>query len=318
MPGASDSKRALDRERDQITHEVGVTPESDPFKRRYELRGQLWSGLWISGWLALDRSLDRQVVVNIADIPAHNDRLLPTARCRASLRHANLIPVYDVGLTGDGRQYYTEPYVKVRGLDQLLCDPEPGGPAVTFVRLLNILLDVCKAVAFLHANGLLHLLLHPGDVLVSQRLDEVFVVRGNSACPPGVSAKELDATLKPGRSLTCPGYTAPEQVNPPRSGKPGISSDVYGLGGILYETLYGHPPNMEDSRSVREIFASIINRKGPPEPRAFHERAAHYPKLARRLQPVCLKALEFNPAKRHPNVEAFVEAIERVAWEPTE
>jgi hypothetical protein len=28
--------------------------------------------------------------------------------------------------------------------------------------------------------------------------------------------------------------------------------------------------------------------------------------------------LEFDPAKRHPNVDAFVEAIERVVWEPTE
>jgi len=288
-------------------------PGGDTFEQRYEVRGRLWLDGPNSGQLAFDRRLVREVVVNIPYRPVDNDRLIQTARLRARLRHANLIPVYDIGMTGDGRPFYTEPFINVRDLEQLLRDPEPGASSIPFVRLLHVFLDACKAIAFLHANELLHLLLQPGDILVTERLDEVFVVNGHAAFPPGTPALELADVEKTG-TITVSAYMAPEQADPTCLGRPGIAADIYGLGGILYTILYGHPPNGDGSRPFFEILHELMTRKGPIERRVFHPRAARSRKLAMRLKRVCSRALKFDPSKRQSSVESFVEEIERIVW----
>ena len=105
---------------------------------------------------------------------------------------------------------------------------------------------------------------------------------------------------------------APEQVNSTGLYKPAISSDIYGLGGILYAILHGQPPNSGGSRPAVRILDALVKRNGPPEPGAFHARTVRWPVLAAQLEQVCLKTLEFDPSNRHSSVEAFVEDIERV------
>src|ERR1700681_3451660 len=73
-----------------------VKPDS-PFGERYELRNQLWFDGPHGGWLALDQTLGREVVVNCSYRPEDDHRFLQRAQIRARLRHANLIPIYDLG-----------------------------------------------------------------------------------------------------------------------------------------------------------------------------------------------------------------------------
>jgi eukaryotic-like serine/threonine-protein kinase len=280
-----------------------------PFEQRYELRNQLWLDGPHGGWLALDRLLGRQVVVNLPYRSDDNQSFLQMAQLRARLCHANIVPLYDLGATKDGKPFFTEPYLKTTDLRWLL-DDEGKADDVALPRLVSYLLDVCKAVAFIHTSGFLHLELRPGNVLVLPEFQEVFVVCEHLSLPP-VGGKERCSEW-----AVCgvPAYMAPEQVYPERLGPTDALTDVYGLGGILFEFLYDNPPNGRRHSSVNESLTVLATRKGPPEPGTFGRRAARYRELAQKLEPICLRALEYDRTARTGSVSAFMKEVEQCAW----
>src|SRR5262249_24631275 len=105
-----------------------------------------------------------------------------------------------------------------------------------------------------------------------------------------------------------------EQIDPERLGAPDVLTDVYGLGGILFEILYENPPNARQGASAIEILKSLAARKGPPERGALGRRAARCRELAWKLEPVCLRALEYNPTARPVSVSTYVKEVEQCAW----
>jgi len=111
-----------------------------------------------------------------------------------------------------------------------------------------------------------------------------------------------------------PAYAAPEQVDPERLGAPDVLTDVHGLSGILFEILYDHPPNGRRHASVREFLTALAARKGPPRPGTLGTRAARCQELARKLEPVCLRALESDRTARQVSVPAFMREVEQCAW----
>jgi serine/threonine protein kinase len=208
----------------------------DCFGERYDLHRPLWSDGPHGGWLALDRTLGREVVVNFPYRPDDDYQFLQRAQIRAALRHANIIPLYELEETTDGRPFFSEPHIKATNIRTLLDgDNEPAG--VTLPRLVAYLLDGCKAVAFLHANGFLHLEMHPRNVLVVPASNEVFVVRGHPSLPPVCIDSDIGTK---GLMTGVPAYMAPEQVNQQELGTPDVLTDVYGLGGVLFEIHQGY------------------------------------------------------------------------------
>ncbi|MGH8702188.1 MAG: protein kinase domain-containing protein [Burkholderiales bacterium] len=183
---------------------------------------------------------------------------------------------------------------------------------MTLPRLVSYLLDVCKAVAFVHANGYLHLELHPGNVLVVPESQEVLVVCGHPSLPP--MRVEREGAWPKGNICGVPAYMAPEQVDPERLGAVDVRTDVYGLGGILFEILYDNPPNGRQRTSVIEIMTELAARKGPPGRGTLGTRAAGCRELARKLELVCLRALEYDRAARPVSVSAFMKEVEQCAW----
>jgi serine/threonine protein kinase len=285
-----------------------------PFEQRYDLRKQLWLDGPHGGWLALDRILGREVVVNLPYRPDDDQRFLQMAQIRARLRHAHLVPLYDLGETKDGKPFFTEPYLKATDIRRMRLDGDDKADDVTLPRLVSYLLDVCKAVAFVHANGFLHLDLHPGNVLVVQESQEVFVVCGHPSLPP-VHVDRVGVGAWPkGILWGVPGYMAPEQVDPERLGAADVLTDVYGLGGILFEILYDYPPNGRQATSPIEILTALAKRKGSPERGTFGRRAARCRDLARKLEPVCLRALEYARTARPVSAPAFMREVEQCGW----
>jgi hypothetical protein len=105
---------------------------------------------------------------------------------------------------------------------------------------------------------------------------------------------------------------APEQVDSRTLGEPDVSTDVYGIGGVLFRLLYGNPPNGEGP--ILQIVADLMARRGPPNPGTLSAQAARCRALAKKLEPVCLRALEVDRTKRHASVAAFVSEIEHAVW----
>jgi serine/threonine protein kinase len=259
----------------------------------------------------VDRLLGRDVVVHIPYRSADDKPFLQLARLRARLRHASLVPIYDLGSTSEGKPFFTEPYFQSTDLRRLQHDKATD---MTLVRLVSYLLDTCTALAFLHANGFLHLEMRPGSVLVAPQFQEVFVVEGRY-CPFPVRGTEKAADAgSQGTMLGVPVYIAPEQLDPERFGGPDVRTDVYGLGGILFEILYNSPPNAGRLTNALEVLTSLARRKGPPRPGTLSTQAGRCRELARRLEPVCLRALESDRAARQENVPAFMSEVEQCAW----
>jgi hypothetical protein len=107
---------------------------------------------------------------------------------------------------------------------------------------------------------------------------------------------------------------APEQADPERLGAPDALTDVYGLGGILFEILYDHPPKGRQRASALEQLTALAVREGPPRRAPFGTTAGQCPEFARKLVPVCLRALESDRTARQVNVSAFMREVERCAW----
>lgn len=236
-----------------------------------------------------DRDLDRDVALKVLSTVQMNEdaraRMLTEARVLARLEHPGIVPVHDVGALPDGRVFYTMKFVRGSRLD------EYAAARRDLNDLLRVFLRICEAVAFAHAEGVVHRDLKPGNIMVGA-FGEVLVMdwgvakilgTGGEAAPappvrpvdPPDGTPETTAT---GSILGTPGYMAPEQAR----GEPALvdaRSDVFALGALL--------------RLLAESAAGA-ERGVPRRLRAIHARAA---------------AAE--PAGRYASVEALADDVIR-------
>ena len=206
--------------------------------------------------------------------------LIAEARTLAGLDHPNVVPVHALGRDETGAPILV--MKRVRG--QRWSDLVREGRDLD--RDLGILLEVCDAVRFAHARGLLHRDIKLDNVMVGG-FGEVYLMDLGCACglDEGVT-RELVGT---------PTCMAPEMV---RTGAAiGPPTDVFLLGATLHEALTGVPRNA--GRTQREVLASAIAARpavwGPEVP----------PALGAVVDRACAPAL----AERYPTVEAFTAAV---------
>src|SRR5262249_52990275 len=156
-----------------------------------------------------DRSLDRDVALKVLAAPAAEgvaERLIAEAKILARLDHPGIVPVHDVGVLPDGRVFYVMKRVHGRRLDELA---RAGAGAA---ELLRIFVRVGEAVAFAHAQGVVHCDLKPSNVMVGA-FGEVLVLdwgvaKGLASAPlAGGGPAPSSAATRVGT----PGFMAPEQ-----------------------------------------------------------------------------------------------------------
>ena len=243
-----------------------------PFEKRYELRQRRWYDGPYESWVAFDRVLEREVVLNRA-YPSFTaiPRFIKTAKAASTLRHPNLLPVFDLGVFEGVVPFYTTPSVPALPLKlhlwQLEREPGPINAPFPLKPLVAIVRDACGAVEHAHRHGFLHLDLHSESLLVEEGFREVFLVG---------DWEEAAARGDETKGETCmafrPPYTSPEQIDEKGTGI-GPATDVFGLGGILHVILFGTPPTFLPGRTKR----------GGPDPGC--RRAGLRPEAARHITP---------------------------------
>jgi serine/threonine protein kinase len=238
---------------------------------RYEILDRIGEGGMGVVYLARDRELGREVALKVLRTPNpgpdERDRILREARILASLEHPGIAPVHDVGLLPDGRVFYVMKRVRGERLDTFARTPRSRA------ELLRVFRQVCDAVAFAHAAGVIHRDLKPQNVMLGA-FGEVLVLDwgvaklrghvGDAGATTTARAASDDDTAT-GAVMGTPGYMAPEQV----AGQTAAidpRTDVFGLGGILCFLLTGdHPPaGLPDGERWLAL---------PPPLRAICERA---------------------------------------------
>ena len=254
---------------------------------RYEVEELVGSGGMSSVFRARDRLLERRVALKILHEHFTSDsdyveRFRREARAAAQLSHPNIVTVIDRG-EADGRQFIVFEYVEGENLKELLVNhgPPPVGRARQFA------IQIGRALAFAHANGLVHRDVKPENVLVGD---------GNAKVTDFGIARSVDTRgmTQTGTVMGTSDYMSPEQA----SGE-GASelSDEYSLGCVLFELLTGRVPFSGD-HSV----AVALRHVNDPVPSARELR----PEVSPRLDSAVRRAMSKDSRDRFPSMDEFV------------
>ncbi|MBK06385.1 MAG: hypothetical protein CL932_16530 [Deltaproteobacteria bacterium] len=304
-----------------------ITKDKGAEEPRYKDLGHLARGGMSEIRCVFDQNLMRRVVTKvlptkISQTPGGIQRFIEEAQITGQLEHPNIVPVYDLGMDEQGQLYFTMKRVKGKTLKQLL-NPlhyDPGAETDLY-HALQIFLKVCDAVAFAHSKGVLHRDLKPSNVMIG-RFGEVYLMDWGVAAVSGQRDRLLASHASEGptgqihlqrdpefETLDIPGavigslsYLSPEQA---RGDVEQIDerTDIFSLGGILYQILTLQPPytGKNHKRLIQSAQACEI-----PSP---HELTS-YVHLPRTLCEITMKALSKDPKERFQSVMQLKEALE--------
>ncbi len=282
---------------------------------------------------AKDLQLHRTVAVkkiraSQVDLTLARDKFLLEAEVTGNLEHPGIVPVYALGLDRSQQPFYAMRFIHGENLHVHIrkFHEEEGNPrsrarfnGIEFRKLLRRFLDVCNAMEYAHARGILHRDLKPANVMLGDHGETLVVDWGlakvmKQAAPtptesqPGTSqpivlqlSGSTDATQF-GSFLGTTAYASPEQL----MGEVDAlcqRSDVYSLGVILYELLCGKSA-LGGVKSQGEAYNRIKNRQITPL-RAIQKG------VPKPLDAICRKAMSFDKLERYPSARELATDVER-------
>jgi len=250
------------------------TPQTlGPLFPAYEIESLLGRGGMGAVYRARQKSLDRLVAIKLLpfELGVREDfaeRFRREATALARLSHPLIVAVHDFGQADDGHFYMVMEYVDGADLAaRLRAGPLPLAEAVTVVR------QVCEALEFAHAHGVVHRDIKPGNIL----LDSAGRVKVSDFGIAQLAGDEPRTALTAtGTMLGTPEYVAPEQMLP--AAVVDHRADIFSVGVMLYELLTGQLP-----RGVFRPLAQLVPAAGG-------------------LDRVVTRALQSEPTLRYPAV----------------
>jgi serine/threonine protein kinase len=257
---------------------------------RYRVIRQVGQGGSAEVFAAQHIDLDRQVAIKVLSARlAGNSAAIAQfrleARACSRVGHPNIVEVTDFGELEDGRFFFAMELLDGKSLADVLDNEEKLPPE----RAVGIFRQIAKALHETHKRGIVHRDLKPENVMLVTRDERPDFVK---LLDFGVMAF---GTQAPGRAVGTTGYMAPEQV---RGEPPSPAMDIYAIGATLYETLCGVPPYPCETY---EEFQKLQAEQQPPALRS-HPGAEDLPEG---LERVVHRALERDPAARHPSIADF-------------
>jgi len=226
---------------------------------RYSIESPLGEGGMGVVYRAHQISVGRDVAVKVVSEPAMLDetaaaRLVREGKIAGAVSHPGIVTLIDLGHTPEGLPYLVMELVPGRSLKDILRD----GP-LAVDRALSIARQLADALAAVHALGVVHRDLKPGNVMVIE--DEggpkIKVLDfGLAKGPPGDAEGDITRSDVIIGTLR---YLAPEVLF---GSAPDQRSDIHALGVVLYEMVAGRPPYV--GSNVMTLAARMAS--GPPDP----------------------------------------------------
>jgi serine/threonine protein kinase/formylglycine-generating enzyme required for sulfatase activity len=269
---------------------------------RYEILRALGKGAMGAVYLAQDTQLKRQVAIktpHLEEDPTGEllKRFYREAEAAATLRHANICPVHDVGQI-DGKHFISMAYIEGRPLSDLI----KNGKLRNERHVLIAVYKLARALQQAHDRGIVHRDLKPANIMVDKQGEPMIMDFGLAR----KRRAEGEASLtQSGVIMGSPAYMSPEQIE----GDPesvGPASDQYSLGVVLYEMLTGQLPFRG---SVVNVLAQIIT-KGPAPPGELR------PGLDPRIEAVCLRMMAKKSRDRFPTMKAVADQLAAIVKNP--
>jgi serine/threonine-protein kinase len=258
---------------------------------RYSLERELGRGGMGIVYLAHEVSLDRPVALKLlppglAGLRTLRERFLQEARTAAKLSHPNIVPIHAVDEV-DRFVFFAMAYVDGETLGERIRTRGPLPPQ----EAARVLREIAWALAYAHAQGVVHRDVKPDNVLMERESGRVLVTDF------GIAHMRASGLTGQGEILGTAEFMSPEQA----SGEPvDARSDLYALGAVGYYAVSGRLPFTGET--VPAVLAKQVTMAHEPLTRAAPETPR---KLARAIE----RCLAKEPADRFASGEQLADAL---------
>lgn len=215
------------------------------------------------------------------------------ARNLASLRHPNIVQVYDFNIQ-DEYPFMVMEYIVGTTLKATIEKTKRERSRLPIARSLRIIYSLALALSYAHQRNIIHRDIKPSNVMI-EKSGRVVLTDFGLARLMTAQRETLTGTIK-----GTPAYMSPEQA----MGRPSNQrSDIYSLGVMLFELITGQLPF--DDENPFAIAMKHVNEP-TPSPRSL------FPEMPIELERVILSSMVKNPNNRYPNINAFIEDLTKV------
>jgi len=201
---------------------------------RYEILHELGHGAMGVVYKARDPKIGRVVAIKTlsaagqgAELEQYRARFLVEAKSAGRLNHPNIVTVHDVTDDEFGRPCLVLEFVEGTTLDRYVIE-EP----LTIARLLELIAQIARALAYAHANGIIHRDVKPANIMITKtgiaKLSDF-----------GIAKLEGTSMTIAGQVMGTPAFMSPEQCT---GSSLDHRSDIFSLGAVLYTLTAGEKP----------------------------------------------------------------------------
>jgi serine/threonine protein kinase len=266
---------------------------------RYEITDEIGKGAMGIVYLARDPLIGRLVALKTfrigysirdAEMEQFRIRFLREAQSAGILTHPNIVTIHDVvEASEEGLAFIAMEYVRGTNLKLLLQSDQPL--SLSFV--LDAIAQVGDALDYAHSNRVVHRDVKPANILITT--DNKVKITDF-----GIARLDSSNLTQEGQLLGTPNYMAPEQI---QGKEVDHRADLFSLGVVLYEMLTRHKPFQGENLTV--VSHRIVYDHFTP-PQEFVKN------LAPGLEPILVRALEKDPARRYQRARDMVDDLRRL------
>ena len=270
---------------------------------RYEIVDVIGEGAMARVYRAHDPEIGRTVAIKLLKSQLRDDweyrtRFLREAKGAGVLSHPNIVTVFDAG-EQDGHPYMAMEFVEGATLADVIRDKQQ----LTVGAVVQIGIQLAKALDYAHAKGIVHRDVKPGNIML---LKDGLTIKVADFGICRIDDSEATQATQVGNVLGTPHYMSPEQV---QGEKADARSDLFSAGVVLYQLLTSTLPFEGDT------LITVAYKITKTEPTPLDKLRPDLPLSLRRIVD---RALRKQPEKRFQSGAELAQALIGVARELAE